>query len=309
MTAKKNSLVPLAWAGWETRIPPDWRPMHIEGDWDRGTMVVGDSEAAVLKLDWCRVRRRRFVPETWLTARVKACAAPASTEPPRPADFPVAAYLPEVPSRGGGSRGIWFGYCEKAGINLEIAVNLAAPGAQQETVWTGLVPALCAGAPDEPVRWAVFDTGFISPPRFTLESRHLFSGDICLRLKRGRGARLTLRQVYPAGTAVHRRKIERWLFKFPFKEHRRPPGREKDAQPWSFEAHSGTRWSGMRRHGWKRLAFPLQNISARYSVAVGVTDTELDRLLLVEFDGPRDETEVTVRRALLDMNWPMRAAA
>jgi hypothetical protein len=68
-------------------------------------------------------------------------------------------------------------------------------------------------------------------------------------------------------------------------------------------------YEGVRRRGWKRLAWPLGGWRAWRNVAVALHDKELDRLLLVECDSPRAGAEEAVAEAVAGMNWARRENA
>ena len=294
--------VPLAWCGWETRIPSDWRPLDIQGEWERGQMMVGDVAQAVFQVKWWRPKGRRFDPQAWIGDRVKKWSVEAVTKGPRPKTFSATAFLADVPSKGGGSRAIWYG-CSSAGdLVLEVAVNKGVDARTQRTALRKVLPAFRAAAPDSETKWAIYDVGFIAPRGYRIRDWKLYSGDITLRfVNSGDKSTLVLRQVYPAATALERRELNRWLRRFPFKEHRRyRPAAPND--PWCVEL-GARRWQGVKRRGRKQLAFPLNWVGRRHSVAGGVTDPELDRLLLVECDTKSGNGESVARAAIRHMNW------
>lgn len=297
-----TEFVPLAWCGWEMRIPADWRPLDIQGEWTRGQMMVGDAEGAVFQVKWWRPKSKRFNPESWLGQHVRKWSVEAVVRGPQPRSFSPTAFLSEVPSKGGGSRAIWYGYCAPANLVLEVAVNRGVDERLQKIVIEKAMPGLRARAMDEGLKWAIYDVSFVSPPGYIIRDWKLFSGDITLRLINEREkSRLLLRQVYPAGTALERRALGAWLRQFPFKEHRRYTP-EASNDPWCVELGS-RRWKGIRRRGRKQLAFPLNWVGRRRSIAGGVTDPELDRLLLVEYDSRSEDGEGVARSAVRQMNW------
>jgi hypothetical protein len=163
-----------------------------------------------------------------------------------------------------------------------------------------LLPGVRCSKASDATRWAVFDVSFVSPPHFDLVERHLYSGDIALRLA-ARQEGLILRQVYPATTALARRPIARWLRASPFKEHRRLRGKTPP-QKWTVH-RGGYALAGVKSHGRKKLAFPLGWAAPRYHVAAAVAEEALDRLLIADHSSARDLGDRVVRKALQDMNW------
>jgi hypothetical protein len=126
--------------------------------------------------------------------------------------------------------------------------------------------------------------------------RHLFSGDIALRLENDSES-LLLRTVYPAGLALSRRKLPKWLDASPFLERRK--NRNTETQEWRSDA---PKLKGVLRTGWKRLPFPLGWLKPRYCTAVVAVDKELDRLVLAEHRTPEPVSSETVIRAVQQMN-------
>lgn len=264
--------------------------------------MVGDVAQAVFQVKWWRPKGRRFDPQAWIGDRVKKWSVEAVTKGPRPKTFSATAFLADVPSKGGGSRAIWYG-CSSAGdLVLEVAVNKGVDARTQRTALRKVLPAFRAAAPDSETKWAIYDVGFIAPRGYRIRDWKLYSGDITLRfVNSGDKSTLVLRQVYPAATALERRELNRWLRRFPFKEHRRyRPAAPND--PWCVEL-GARRWQGVKRRGRKQLAFPLNWVGRRHSVAGGVTDPELDRLLLVECDTKSGNGESVARAAIRHMNW------
>jgi hypothetical protein len=269
-------------------------------------MVVGSEREPVLQVQWARPRRRGFHPRAWINRQVKDLAAPAATRAPRPEGFDETAYLPEVASRGGGGRAVWMGFSRRAGLAVEVGVNLGAEAKARRLVTGKLLNGVEVSEKAGATPWAFFDVSFISPPGYTLEDWKLYAGDMVMRLGRGREARLLMRQVYPADTALGRRPLERWLNSWPFKEHRRfvsNVGSSSGVADWRADLPAGT-CEGRRREGWKRLAWPMHRAGARCSLGAGVVDSRLNRLLLAELDGvPGTRGDDALLGVLRDMNW------
>ena len=90
-------------------------------------------------------------------------------------------------------------------------MNSRTPEKTRRKVFSRVLPTLSASGPDEPVRWEIFGAVFRSPPGFAMAGKRTVLGDLALLFRSGCGRRLVLRQVYPAGVALERRTIERWL--------------------------------------------------------------------------------------------------
>jgi hypothetical protein len=283
------------------RVPEDWRPVDLQGEWGKGNAVIGDADAGLMQVKWWRPASRSFDPRRWAAARARAMAA-ALGAGPMPEGFEESSFFGEVPSRGGGARAIWFGWHPGARLAIEAAVNLGG-GAGARRALRDVLPGLRCAPADGPQDWAVFGSSFRSPAGFRLEAKRIFSGDVALRLSGGRRARLVLRQVYPAAVALQRRPIEKWLAAFPFEEHRRrrEAGRP---EPWTVKG-DGEALEGVRVSGVKRLRFPFGSVSSRPSSACALVDCGMDRLLLAEYDAVDPEPGL-LEWAVRAMNWAVK---
>ena len=301
-TAAQSGMSYLAWVGWQMKIPAEWRPIRIEGGWDKGAMFIADEEEPVLQVKWWRPGKARFEAERWMRRRLKALCLRASREAaPAPAGFAVTTWVSEDLLDGtAGLLRVWYGYAPEAGLLLEIVTGGETPTKIRKLILRQIIPSLVTYSSDVAVRWAVFGASFESPAEFTLTNKRLLLGDLTLEFH-GKGRRLVLRQVYPAELALSRRKIERWIEVRAFREHRKY---RADSSPEKWTVNSfGRKLEGTRVTGWKRLAFPLGSVSPRRSVAAAVVDRELDRLLLAELDSPGESDDALLASAIGGMNW------
>jgi len=299
-----SGLTPLAWMGWQLRVPHDWRPVRIDGEWRRGRMVVGSADAPVVRLRWWRPGARRFDAERWLRRRLRRLGLrPAAPRGPAPAACSYTAWAAEDELREEhrGLVRLWYGYAPAANLVLEAAVNVEAPRKARREVAARTLSSLIVYEQGKATRWAVFGASFESPAGFRILDKRLLLGDLCLRLRGEARSTLLLRQVYPAELALSRRKLERWIEVRPFRERRRyRPAVEP--RPWQVESF-GRRLEGIRRRGHKRLAFPLRFCAPRNTLSVVVRDTELDRLLIAEHDTPGEPDETLLGALVGRMNW------
>ncbi len=294
----------LAWCGWGMPIMSAWRPMKVQGEWKRGEIIVGDDAEATFKITWWRPERKSFDGHAWIHNRIRELGNVPSEDSAAPRGFSSTAFVAEQPSRGGGLRGLWFGYSAAVGMMLEVAVNRGASKAAQQFVLNKALPELRVSQHGEAVRWALYSAGFVSPPGYELSQWHLYSGDIALRLRHeADGARLTVRQVYPAALALKRREILRWMESFPFQEHRRYR-RSGGLHVFSCDNYTG-KLDGVLQYGRKRLAFPMQWCRSLETVAAGAEDKNIERLLLAQLDMTELPPEAEIKHAVSRMNWNM----
>jgi hypothetical protein len=298
--SEEQELLRLAWAGWLTWIPSDWRPLKIEHKTDGGLLVLGDNEQAIARIRWTRPDED-FDPDRWLTRRIEA-VGPGS----KPADGAPAAdrfdetlWMPDVHSEGDVVSSIWFGYRSDAQLILEIVINGVLPRRVFRKMERLVLPAMDAAPATAPTRWAVFNTSFQTPPGFRRTQHQIKLGNVALELERGR-ERLSVRQVYPSGLAERRRKMENWAQVSSLKDRRSL--RSGELEPLQVDSF-GAELEGWLCRGRKVIPFPFSGIMPRDNVIAVLKDEELDRLLIAEHETPRGQADDTAVDCVSKMNW------
>ncbi len=219
--AKQQPSTELAWAGWRTNVPPDWRPLRIDGAWADGAMVLGSSEQSVLQINWQRPPHQSFSADNRLRKWSKRVHAASSTKSPAELTHPdiKAAVRAMVKDRKSGTEHpFWCCYSARANLVVEIRTRPAITPENEQWVRQKLLPALRFSAADEPAYYAVFNGCFRAPSGFLLKNSALHSGDLAILLETTDGTRLTMRQVYPGDLALQRRDLADWLAAPPFKD-------------------------------------------------------------------------------------------
>ncbi|MBN1516337.1 hypothetical protein JXA32_07190 [Candidatus Sumerlaeota bacterium] len=291
----------LAWAGWRCRMPEDWRPVRIEGGWKNGLFVLSDAETPLLQIKWWRPGQKRFNAAGWIEKRLhKMKAGPQAGGAPHPTDFDSVAWAPGEP----GVRGFWYGYCASADMMLELVISPEASKSQSRRIQRGMLESMRASGVDEPVKWAVYAASFETPPGFELAEKHLHLGDVSLLLTAPKNRRMMVRQVYPAELALERRKLDRWMMQKVYQQARKYKPHE-DPQPWTLDLASSCA-EGLVRRGRRRIAWPLGWIRPREAITAALHDADVNRLLIAEYEAPREADEAVLRSTLLAMNWAMR---
>jgi len=293
----------LAWAGWQMRVPKDWRPLRLEGDWTRGSVITGDAEKPIMQVKWWRPKSRRFNASRWMRRRMKSVKGKLAgrSDVPAPQGFANVAWSTNYRPRSGGAGSLWYGYAPGPGLVIEVLTAGSASKRDQHTVAANVLPRLQVSPADRPTRWAVFGASFETPPGFVMTHRRIHLGDVAIWLRSPGRQRLMVRQVYPAELALARRPLAKWLRFQVFKEHRvfRP---DAEPEPWSVTL-DGRSVEGVRRIGRKALPFPLGFLGPRRSRAAVLHDTELDRLLIAEHDSTGADDDRPLTAALTAMNW------
>ncbi len=296
----------LAWVGWQMRVPPEWRPLRIEGEWKRGKMIIGDAEEPVIQLKWWRPQAERFDAARWMQSRLRSLGLrPASNPLPSgpPPGFSETAWVPEAKWAGEEKTllRLFYGYAPRAGLVLELVVNSEASKRLRNQVLFSVLPSLAVFESGGVTRWSVFGASFESPAGFQMTDKRLLLGDLAFRFRARDRSRLMMRQVYPAELALARRKLEKWIEIRPFREHRkyRPTG---PSETWTVKSF-GRMLEGTKISGRKSLPAPLGFCAPRQTLTGVLRDTGLDRLLIVEHDSPVEPDQSLVASALSRMNW------
>jgi hypothetical protein len=292
----------IAWCGWSLPLPEDWRPLKIEGGHAKGSMMIGDGRQPILLVRWMRTHNQpRFDMQRWLAARFRKQGLTPDGNAPRPVAIDHAAWARDTADSKGGRKTTWYGYAAQSRLLMEIVTTDLTEAAVRDEIFSACLPRLVVTADDESCTWNLYGISFISPPGYVLRRSHLFSGDIALELARGKRDTLLLRQVYPAGLAVERRKLDRWLQTPPFTERR-----FWNKQVFTKQApNPGSRTC----RGWKRLRAPMGWCAPRFSTAIATIDEAHDRLLIAEHQEAAEHNMATVELAVQQMRSKPLAAA
>ena len=291
----------LAWAGWQLEIPRDWQPLKLEGTPAKGQMIVGDSECASFIIKWERPGRKALSDgRQWVEDRLKRHGLLPATRPPAESNFTACGWAEGVQTEESKETTYWYGYAERARLLLGLTVNGALPETLRHKVVRGVLPTLRTTPADGETTWAMYDISCVAQAGFELVQRHLFSGDVALEFARGKRETLLLRQVYPGELALDRRPPEKWLARYPFKEHRRLRRATAEFRPWRHGERPEL--TGVRRGAWKRLGAPLGWCSPRRSNAIAVHDQRLNRLLIVEHMARAEPDDSVGSTAIEQMN-------
>ena len=291
----------LSWCGWSLPVPADWRPLKIEGGWEQGAMMVGDADGPVFKILWWRPGELDFEPFRWLAerwARLRAAPDPGASVPK---GFRETGHVRDLARREGVAKSVWCGHAPAAGLVVECVTTSGVAEAKRSLFHEAVLPRLAAHPREGDTPWSLFSARFVSPPGFQLDARRLTLGDIALAFRGEDGRRLVLRQFYPAGLALGRLPLARWLDEPPFPERRRL--RRAQSAPWQGA-------DGVMRRGWKRLPSPLGWCRPLYSAAGIQVDSVRDRLLMAELQSPReDDAEAVLEQAVAAMRQAPQGAA
>lgn len=285
----------LSWCGWRLRMPPEGRPLRIEGNWRAGTMMVGSATDAMLRIRWARLSPAR-ARRAW-ARRLRRSKGQRLDR--APSGFTDCAVLKPRKS----AQTIWLGIAEEMGLLLDLVYSSADGARHLREIERVVLPSLAAepAGGREGTHWSVFGARFVTPPGFTLLGQSLHLGEISLRLARGKD-RLWVGQVYPADLALARRPLGFWLRSWPWEQHARRRFRATgEDDKWQSAGGEGAR-AGVIRHGRKRIRWPLGFLGPRRVVSAALVDERRGRILRAELESPREPEESIVRDAILKMD-------
>ena len=268
---------PFAWCGWSLSLPAKWRPVRVEGDATKGSVLFGDADRPRLGLRWETPPPKRVLTRDeaeWLASdllrrEVGRLAADEATHYPTHGGDWTAATLYAEPSPPG--RDVFVGVSRTSGRVVEAVYHTRR---RDRLLGNVLLPSLCDAAADAPTPWAIFDLAAATPPGYALESHTLSAGDLRLNLTKSVGRAtwpLVVRQVRPARLALSRQPLGRWLDRFAFESLRfhKPGGAARETG----DGLAQTLFR-RRRYGW------LWTVPRRLEV-VALHDAAGDRLLLL----------------------------
>jgi hypothetical protein len=249
---------PLAWQGWTLSIPAYWNPLKLEGDFDCGSLLIGDLNGPRLALRWATPHEKKFDPDAWSR---RAIADEGGGADAKPRDIAGWNGVREWSDSESPDRKVWVGFSSISRRVLQIVGRNSDHPADSSR--------------DAALDWSVFDLSCRTPREWRLSEQRLNAGDLMLAFSRGR-ERMCIRQVALAHLALKRMPIARWLDKQAarHRQHYRAIG---NAEPISIASRDGlsTRLTRRRRFCWSRNVPPELTLLALH-------DQTRDRLVLLE---------------------------
>lgn len=278
------------WQGIKTLIRPDWRVLRIEGDVLKGAITVGDRYDPIVQVRWVRCEEN-FYPEKWLENRIsKTAAGQTSQDAPKVNGFTNIEWIRDLQLKSEAAKTVWWGYSESAKIQLEVLMTDICAAECTEWVIKNTIPSFEAFSIDEPWEWRIYSCDFTTPSGFKLSQKRLSVGDVTIELTGEAGARIMLRQIYPASLALSRRSLDKWSQDNPFLQRRR----------YKTEDASETE-DCIDRQGTFNIPFPLGWIRPKKFHKVIYHNEELDRLFYAETNWRGGELEITPQQLLEKM--------
>ena len=282
----------IAWAGWELRVPSDWRPIHIEGDGMRGMMLVGDGGTPRMQVKWVQVEPDAFDWARWQASRVRrrGLEIVAGEEG---GVFDGFAQFRESAT----GRTLSLYYSREAKLALEV-VSL---GAGEERRIEEALNSIHFYPDNESSKWSVFGCSYVVPAGFRLKKKTLNLGHQALEFECGE-QRLVLEQVYPARLALEKRDLKGWLRQSAIKDRRSTWERDL-IRPACLVPSGDDARNGLCQRSSRMFPLPFARLKPRQSLRMVFHDLSHDRLFMAEHDTIGEPQEDLLTDALSQMQW------
>jgi hypothetical protein len=197
----------LAWHGWQLTVPNRWNPVKVEGDFEKGYLLLADLHRPRLGIRWNRISRRQDA-DKWAATAMKREVGEKMAAKAVKVDLGegFSASLLSLEDSPPG-RDVWVGYSPASGRGIEVVYQTR----RRERVMREIIlPHLRDTPLDEPVGWSIFGLSCMTPAGMKLASHKLNAGDLTLRFLRDRHEAV-VRQVSLAKVALARQPLETWL--------------------------------------------------------------------------------------------------
>jgi len=201
-------MTPIAWHGWNFKVPDGWNPLRLEGDYNRGQALFVDLERPRLALRWQALSRRDRDPDKMigraLRDEIGQLAADEAREHALPAPWEHSRLYLEPKPPG---RNVWIALSRTSNRLLQIIQHTQR--ADSFLVDT-ILPHFCDSDRACAMPWSIFELSCIAPAGMNLKSQRLLAGDLSLMFVDKRSS-LTVRQIAVAELALARKGLEKWL--------------------------------------------------------------------------------------------------
>ena len=306
----EDLLDPLAWCGWSLMAPPSLRLSKTDGNAQFGMIGLSDAGQSGLDLFWYPASKRR--PEEKVERRLfkglskKAVdrATMVVTEIDNNSFRPLKSVDDTI-------KGITrcVGYAPLSGRVLEVIYKHEDQDQRHALVQTTSA-SLVDQATDEPQRWACYGCSFIAPTDLRLEKSILRLGDIELRLveKTPSGrfrSSVTIRQVYPAGLALKRQSMHRWMAHL-LADQQRDDRNRKTKLPKAVDCQPiKTQWGDGLAHRASRqgLLKIFQWFQPKHQLNYLIHDPLHNRLILLQVAQHADDLDSRMTALVEGLHW------
>src|SRR4051794_33032561 len=111
----------FAWHGWQLTLPRSWNPVKIEGDWEKGSVLLADLDHPRLGMRWRRIGSKRFDAKAWAQRTMREEVGQLAAGEANPISTAVTGndsqlYLDEKPP----GRDVFVGYSSQSARGIEM---------------------------------------------------------------------------------------------------------------------------------------------------------------------------------------------
>jgi hypothetical protein len=261
-------------------LPARWDPVKLEGDADKGMILLADLHRPRLGVRWLKLGKKADIGKSArksLLAEVGQLAAAEATETAPPGDNWSEGRLYIEPDPPG--RDVWVGYSKATGRMFEVVHHAKH---RDRLMVEAVLPNFMDGVAGE---WSIFDLACKLPAGAKLDRQMLNVGDLRLDFLLNRQP-IVVRQIAVATVALNRQPLERWLEVHQAARKRYHRAAEEATEiEWTV---NGQVMKGLRRNLRRRRRYFFAWNVPKQIVGVILRDESRDKLLVVE--GPDEKT-------------------
>ncbi|HEV7300126.1 MAG TPA: hypothetical protein VGN72_12225 [Tepidisphaeraceae bacterium] len=259
----------LAWQGWHVRVPTDWSPIKIEGDFDRGFVAMADLDRERIGIRWQQARKNGDPHKLVAAAMINEVGVLAAAEATASNNEHWSAarlYIePDPPGRD-----VWIAYSAATGRLVQIVYQAVR---RDNVLRDTLVPHVRdTGEAGGATLWAAFWLNVTLPRPMKLNAQRLNVGDLALSFATPAGE-LLVRQMAAARVALARRPLSAWV------TANREPKRYRPVDEPETVTVAGM--AGVMQRYTRRRRLVLARWIPRGFVSYCMHDTASDRLTIV----------------------------
>lgn len=204
----------LAWQGWSLTVPADWNVVKLEGNRDKGFVLLADLTSARLGLRWdgvsSKVDAKSLIRHAMLnevgelaTKEARPHEAPRLAAGKSKENHALICEESEPPGRD-----VWIGYSAASKRLIQLSYHASA---RDRVLANEVIPTLEDQEDAQAQRWSVFDLSCETPSEFSLASHQMNAGDLRLSFTASKRREISIRQIGPAKLALSRQPLEKWL--------------------------------------------------------------------------------------------------
>ena len=201
----------LCWQGLRLTLPRGWNPTRIDGDFAKGSILLGDLNRPRMAVRWSSLNKSTD-PQKWssrvMREEIGALACDEAVTHARDQAWTQSLLYIEPKPPG---RDVWVGVHTTSNRGFEVVYQAKR---RDRILVDNILPGLTDEATDAKVRagasWSIFDLSLTLPRPIPMTQQMLNAGDLALTFS-DKKTSFTVRQVAVAKLALQRFTLEQWL--------------------------------------------------------------------------------------------------